>query len=341
MSRPWDVTVVIPAHGYPGPLRDLLAALSAQGTAERPVPVVVVDDASSPPIDAVLGADAPGVDLRVIRRRDNGGPGAARNTGLAEVRTPWVAFIDSDELPGDGWLNRLDAITQRPDAPDGVEGPVQVPAAGPATPFTHVTEFSGRGDRHLGGNVVYRADTLRAVGAYDERYYDPRRKLHFREDTDLHFRLEGAALDVEFDPELVIFHPAHPASFTSPIRLARRYYFDPLLSREHPDAFRAFNAGARLGPVTLRRARHDAALLYAAGLATAAAGIACRRPRLARLGAAASLAGWAANAGALAWRRKVRSRDVLPLAAVSALTPLVYLWHHTRGVVAFGHRPRY
>ena len=127
-----------------------------------------------------------------------------------------------------------------------VEGPVELPDTGPATPFTHLTEFASGGERHLGGNVVYRAERLRAIGGYDERYYDPRRKLHFREDTDLHFRLDAAALTIEFDPELVISHPAHPASFSTPMRLARRYYFDPLLSREHPDAFRAFNAGHRI-----------------------------------------------------------------------------------------------
>jgi glycosyltransferase involved in cell wall biosynthesis len=342
MSRPWDVTVVIPARGYPGPLQELLAALSHQGEPERPLPVIVVDDASTPPIEAVL-ADAtyPGIALHLVRRAKNGGPGAARNTGLDQVTTAWVAFIDADELPGPGWVPRLDVISRRADGPDGVEGPVELPATGPPTPFTHHTEFSGQGDRHLGGNVVYRTDKLRAIGGYDERYYDASRRLHFREDTDLHFRLEAAALDIEFDPSLVIAHPAHPPSFTTPMRLARRYYFDPLLSREHPDAFHAFNAEHRVGPITLRRARHDAALMFAAGLALAGIGMVSRRPAVVRVGAAVSVVGWGANAAALAWRRRVRPQDIAPLAAASAATPLVYLWHHTRGIIKFGHKPRY
>jgi len=340
MTRPRDVTVVIPAHGYPGPLRALLAALSDQGDPARPLPVVVVDDASVPPV-VLDGCDHRGLALEVVRRTTNGGPGAARNTGLEHVATRWVAFIDADELPGPGWVARLDAIVQRIDGPDGVEGPVELPDTGPATPFTHLTEFASGGERHLGGNVVYRAERLRAIGGYDERYYDPRRKLHFREDTDLHFRLDAAALTIEFDPELVISHPAHPASFSTPMRLARRYYFDPLLSREHPDAFRAFNAGHRIGPLTLRQARHDAALLFAGGLTVTVAGLVTRRPAVTGTGAAVTLAGWAANVVALAWRREVRPRDAAPLAVAAAATPLVYLWHHTRGVIAFGHRPRY
>jgi hypothetical protein len=43
----------------------------------------------------------------VIRRAVNGGPGAARNTGLAAAETEFVAFLDSDCVPEPGWLERL------------------------------------------------------------------------------------------------------------------------------------------------------------------------------------------------------------------------------------------
>ena len=44
---------------------------------------------------------------RVLRRPVNGGPAAARNTGLAAAETPLVAFLDSDCVPGPGWLDAL------------------------------------------------------------------------------------------------------------------------------------------------------------------------------------------------------------------------------------------
>ena len=96
-----------------------------------------------------------------------------------------------------------------------------------------------------------------------------------------------------------------------------------------------------VGPIGLRRARHDTALLFAAGAAATGAGLATGSRGLARGGAIALLAGWAAQFFALGWRRQVRPEHVAPLALLSAITPLVYLWHFYRGVVAFRHHPRW
>lgn len=79
------VTVVIPTHvtttDASDRVRRLVRALSG-------LTIVVVDDCSPVPV-AVDGAT-------VIRHDHNTGPGGARNTGLAIVDTPIVAFIDDD-----------------------------------------------------------------------------------------------------------------------------------------------------------------------------------------------------------------------------------------------------
>jgi mycofactocin glycosyltransferase len=82
------ITVVVPVRDRPDQLRRLLASVEG---AHR---VVVVDDASRSPetIEAVVVAAG----AELVRLDRNLGPAGARNTGLAEVRTSLVAFVDSD-----------------------------------------------------------------------------------------------------------------------------------------------------------------------------------------------------------------------------------------------------
>jgi mycofactocin system glycosyltransferase len=94
-----DVTVVIP-------VRDRHAELARCLSGLRDLPhVIVVDDASADPLAIRRIAAEHGA--AVIRRPVNGGPGAARNTGLGAVDTDIVAFLDSDCVPRPGWLDGL------------------------------------------------------------------------------------------------------------------------------------------------------------------------------------------------------------------------------------------
>ncbi|HEU5038007.1 MAG TPA: mycofactocin biosynthesis glycosyltransferase MftF [Nocardioides sp.] len=80
---PAELTVVLPVHGRAGELDRALEAL-------EPLRCLVVDDASPVP----LAPDARHAE--VIRLETNVGPAGARNAGLAEVSTPYVAFVDCD-----------------------------------------------------------------------------------------------------------------------------------------------------------------------------------------------------------------------------------------------------
>src|ERR1700678_898036 len=96
---PGDVTVVIPVRDRQAELARCLAGLAAMPR------VIVVDDGSGDP--AAVARVASGAGARVLRRAVNGGPAAARNTGLAAADTPLVAFLDSDCVPREGWLDAL------------------------------------------------------------------------------------------------------------------------------------------------------------------------------------------------------------------------------------------
>ncbi len=94
-----EVTVVVPVRDRHAELARCLAGLA------RAPRVIVVDDGSSDP--GAVGRIATEAGASVLRRPVNGGPAAARNTGLAAADTPLVAFLDSDCVPREGWLDAL------------------------------------------------------------------------------------------------------------------------------------------------------------------------------------------------------------------------------------------
>ena len=99
-----DVTVVIPVRDRHAELARCLSGLRDLAH------VIVVDDASADPL-AIKRIAATG-GAAVIHRPVNGGPGAARNTGLAAAQTELVAFLDSDCVPRPaGWPRLLPHFT--------------------------------------------------------------------------------------------------------------------------------------------------------------------------------------------------------------------------------------
>ena len=93
-----DVTVVVPVRDRPAQLDRLLGALSG-------LACIVVDDASADAGATKEIAERHGA--RFVGLTTNVGPAGARNAGVALAHTTLVAFVDSDCVPADGWLEPL------------------------------------------------------------------------------------------------------------------------------------------------------------------------------------------------------------------------------------------
>lgn len=105
-----EITIVIPYYqNEPGILKIALASVLAQRLPEGlKLDVIVVDDGSPSPADLELGASSfAGVRIRVVKR-PNGGPAAARNTGLdaRSKQAEYIAFLDSDDQWAPDHLDR-------------------------------------------------------------------------------------------------------------------------------------------------------------------------------------------------------------------------------------------
>lgn len=117
-QRHWEfgmgvrVSVILPTFNRSQALR--VAALSVLNQSFKDLELIIVDDGSIEDIGAVVDSiDDPRIVL--IKRQRNGGPGAARNTGLAAAEGEYIAFQDSDDI----WLpdklkNQLDLFSGLP-----------------------------------------------------------------------------------------------------------------------------------------------------------------------------------------------------------------------------------
>lgn len=89
------VSIIIPAYNSSATIGETLSSLAEQTF--RDFEVIVVDDGSTDDTAALVECDFPSV--HVIRQA-NGGPAAARNTGVDQATGEWIAFLDAD----DAWL---------------------------------------------------------------------------------------------------------------------------------------------------------------------------------------------------------------------------------------------
>lgn len=193
-----DATVVIPVRDR---APELERCLSALGTT---YPVIVVDDGSTCPETIVSVCRRHGA--RLLRRPLSGGPGPARNQGLALTATPLVALLDSDCVAGPDWITRLAAHFAdplvaavaprvRPLTGQGAVGryldgraPLDMGAVqarvAPLTRLSYVPSAA----------LLVRRDAVAGAGnGFDE-------ELRFGEDVDLVWRLHEVGWRVRYDP---------------------------------------------------------------------------------------------------------------------------------------------
>jgi mycofactocin glycosyltransferase len=230
-----DVTVIIPARDRPQLLDSCLTALGRQH------PVVVVDDGSADPAAVAQVATRHGASLRA--RRHNGGPGAARNTGLVGIETAIVAFVDSDCAPSPGWITPL-----LPHFADPLVGAVAPRIVAPEISTSAGRYASACGSLDLGGRearvvpggrvsyvptaaLLVRRAALQTV-ASQAAVFDT--ELRYGEDVDLVWRLHAAGWRIRYQPAVQVAHDG-PADW--PGLLAKRYRYGtsaaPLATR-HP-----------------------------------------------------------------------------------------------------------
>ncbi|MET3804044.1 mycofactocin system glycosyltransferase [Nakamurella sp. UYEF19] len=237
-----SVTVVIPARSDPQSLGALLDRIGPD------VPVIVVDDGSEPPLAVVADGRE---NVQVLRHQTSRGPAAARNAGVARASTQWIAFLDADTLPDDGWIESLKGRIDQTDDAAGADAARVVlaapriyplPAGGCGGWFEQrvcALDLGGTpSDVGVGQVVSYvpsaallvDAQVFADVGGFDEA-------MQVGEDVDLVWRL-AAHGRIRYLPDVRVGHRPRTSLRAA---LARRIDYGASsadLGRRHPGALR-------------------------------------------------------------------------------------------------------
>jgi glycosyltransferase involved in cell wall biosynthesis len=167
-----EVTVVIPTCNRPDLLRSTLTSVLRQRGVD--LRVIVVDDGSIEDTAGVLGrAGDPRASL--VRHESPRGVSAARNHGLAETTTTWVAFCDDDDVWSPEKARRQidEATSQGRDWAYGgcvyVNMGLKVQGGAPPMPAGEMASALLRYNAMPAGasNVMVRTEVLQRLGGFD------------------------------------------------------------------------------------------------------------------------------------------------------------------------------
>jgi len=270
-----EATVVIPARSTVGAVALLLDRIGPD------ISVIVVDDGSLEPL-AVLADDR--VNVRVLRHPVSRGPGAARNTGAAQVSTPWIAFLDVDTEPDPRWIEQLKGRIDDDAAAVGAGTPVVL-----AAPRLYPLEGSGWGgwfehrvcaldlggspsEVGIGRRVSYVPSAAMLVDAVAfRRCRGFNEDMQVGEDVDLVWRMAEFGR-VSYWPDVRVGHQPRGSLRAALVRRAEYGTSAADLSRKHPGSLRHVDVSVLcFCPWVLGVLVHPLLGVAAAGLMTAIA----------------------------------------------------------------------
>lgn len=211
-------TIVIPAFENPEQLARCLESV-------RPhYAVVVVDDGSRD--GARINEVCERFGAQRIAHTVNRGPAASRNTGLRYVKTPYVAFLDSDCIADTSWIeklllymgeSRLAVIAPRVVPEVGSGALARFEATDSALDMGRISELVRPGSAL--GYVPSAAMVVRRSVLGDSPFDEGMRT---GEDVDAVWRVSDAGWLVRYEPSVVIHHAGRHRLY--PLMVRRKQY---------------------------------------------------------------------------------------------------------------------
>ncbi len=209
-------SIIVPTHDRPRQLAACLRALTNLDYPREQFELIVVDDGSPLPPDALLAPVRDRLKVTLLSQH-HAGPAAARNTGAAHARGQYLAFTDDDCAPAADWLQQLAARFAV--APEQMIGGTTVNAA-PGNLYAaasqlligylyaHYNADPNQAVFLTSNNMSMAAAMFRKVGGFDATFVRAA-----GEDRELCDRWLRNRFGITYAPEAVVHHE-HGLSFS-------------------------------------------------------------------------------------------------------------------------------
>lgn len=226
-SRAPQFSIVVPTYERHHQLDELMRRLEVQTV--RDFEVIVVDQS----VGRWPNERRPRGFALTYMHTDVRGAVRARNTGADLAGGKVIAFTDDDCLPEPDWLQAAGRYFEAASIV-GVEGAIESDHPGDPA-YRPVTNIGFEGVGFMTANLLVRAESFHRINGFDLDFDRP----HFREDTDLGWRLQELG-EVPYGRDVRVFHPAQPRAIARESEDARARFFekDALLLAKHPHRYR-------------------------------------------------------------------------------------------------------
>lgn len=204
-ARP-SVSVIIPHLNQHKALARCLSSLTAQDYPANLIEIIVVDNGSTEPCDAIVSQLTGARTLH----EPAPGPGLARNAGVAAASHDHLAFIDADCRADSGWISAAVAALSVPGSTGVVGGDVRIDTISPPRlsaieayecVFAYRQQLYIARDGYSGtGNLAMRRSVHQQVG--------PFAGIGIAEDYDWGRRAGAAGYPARYAENMIVYHPA-------------------------------------------------------------------------------------------------------------------------------------
>jgi GT2 family glycosyltransferase len=213
-------SIVIPTYAR---LRQLATCLQSLARLDYPrdrFEVIVVDDGSETPPEAVVASFCGHLDVTLLKQA-HAGPAAARNTGASHARGKFLAFTDDDCAPALDWLQSLAArFAGAPDCAIGGRTLNALPDNLYSTAsqlivdvvYAHYNVNPDQASFLATNNLAIPADRFQAIGSFDAAFFP-----FASEDRDFCNRWLHHGYRMIYAPEVLVYH-AHALTFRTFLR---------------------------------------------------------------------------------------------------------------------------